>query len=103
MNGRVKRRPPGYRRLHLEAKLREIECIDKGVDGPDGIVLANPIVEALRKESPLASVSLLNEASHQAPAADREGILADSPFSRSQDPLYLSCAVLRRHAASRAQ
>ena len=49
MNGRMKGRPAGLSRLHLEAKLREIERIDKRIDGPNGIVLADPIVEALRQ------------------------------------------------------
>ena len=38
-----------YRRLRLEAKRRQIERINKRVDGPDRIVLADPIVEALRQ------------------------------------------------------
>ena len=49
MNGRVKGRPARLCRLHLEAKLRKIECINKRIDGPDGIVLTNPIVEAFRQ------------------------------------------------------
>jgi hypothetical protein len=33
MNARMKGRPAGLSRLHIEAKLREIEYIDKRVDG----------------------------------------------------------------------
>jgi hypothetical protein len=46
MNGRVKGRPACLCRLHLEAERSKVERIDKGVDGPDGIVFSNPIVEA---------------------------------------------------------
>jgi len=45
----MKGRPAGLSRLRLEAKLREIECIHKRVDGPDGIVFADPIVEGFRQ------------------------------------------------------
>ncbi len=51
INGIQTATPAGLGGLHLEAKLREIECIDERVDGADGIVLANPIVEALRAKS----------------------------------------------------
>jgi len=47
MNARVKGRPAGRGRLHLKAKLCKIEGIDKRIDGPDGIVLPNPLIEAL--------------------------------------------------------
>jgi hypothetical protein len=49
MNRGMKGRPASLCRLYLEAKLCKIECINKRIDGPDGIVLANPIVEALRQ------------------------------------------------------
>ena len=49
MNRRVKGRTAGLCRLHLEAKLGKIGGIDKRIDGPNGIVLADPIVEALRQ------------------------------------------------------
>jgi hypothetical protein len=63
----MKGRPAGLGRLHLEAKLSEIEGIDKRIDGSDGIVFADPIVEALRQQSPLPPVFPFNEAFHKPP------------------------------------
>jgi hypothetical protein len=46
MNGSMKGRPAGLCWLHPEAKLPKIERIDKRIDGPDRIILSNPLVEA---------------------------------------------------------
>ncbi|HUK47720.1 MAG TPA: hypothetical protein VLW06_09015, partial [Terriglobales bacterium] len=52
------------RRLLLgKPKLAQIEFIDKQVDHPNRIILANPIFQAFRKQRALRAVNSLNEAS----------------------------------------
>jgi hypothetical protein len=64
MNGRMEGRPAGFCWLHLEAKLGKIERIDKRINGPDRIVLSNPVIEAFGQKCRLSPVSPLNVALH---------------------------------------
>ena len=64
-------RPAGLRRLHLEAKFRQIEPVHERIDGPDRIILVNPFVEALRQERQLLAIHPGNKPFHEAPRANR--------------------------------
>src|SRR5499427_9291252 len=57
--------PSGCFRLNTtEAKLRQIEFVDKDVDRPNRIVLANPILQAFREQRTLPSIRAFNEPLH---------------------------------------
>ena len=60
--------PTSCRRLRpLKAHLSQIERIDKDIDHPNGIVLANPVLQAFRKQRALRPIRALNEAPHPSP------------------------------------
>ena len=56
MNGRMKEGRPVSAGCTLKPSSWKIEHIDKRVDGPDGIVLADPFVEKFPAGSPLSPV-----------------------------------------------
>src|ERR1700730_352933 len=73
---RMIRGPPGGLRINpFEPKLRQIEPLNKNVDHPNRVVLANPIFQALRKQRNLLAIHALNEAAHPDPSANRAGII----------------------------
>ena len=45
----------------------QIEFIDKDVDHPNGIILANPVFQAFGKQRALPAIQPLNEAPHPIP------------------------------------
>src|SRR5207344_2825118 len=51
----------------VEPKLGQIEFVDKDVDHPNRIVLADPVFQAFRKQRVLTAIRALNEASHPIP------------------------------------
>src|SRR5713101_1334754 len=62
------RRPTGHLRIDpTEPKLGQIEFIDKDVDQPNGIILANPVLQAFGKQRALPAIQPLNEALHPIP------------------------------------
>ena len=62
---RMIRRPAGYLGIDpVEPKLRQIEFLDKDVDHPNRIVLADPVFQAFRKQRALPAIRPLNEAPH---------------------------------------
>jgi Flp pilus assembly protein CpaB len=62
------RRPAGYLGIDpVEPKLGQIEFVDKDVDHPNRIILANPVFQAFRKQRVLTAIRPLNEAPHLIP------------------------------------
>jgi hypothetical protein len=51
----------------VKSKLGEVEFLDKCVDHPDRIVLADPVLQAFRKQRALPAIRALNEAPHLIP------------------------------------
>src|SRR6185436_17161283 len=51
----------------VEPKLGQIEFVDKDVNHPNRIVLADPVFQAFRKQRVLTAIRALNEASHPIP------------------------------------
>jgi antitoxin component of MazEF toxin-antitoxin module len=61
-------RPTRRRRGHtLKAEIAEIKPVNKDVDGANRIVVADPIVEALRQQRRLAPIRPGNEPLHRVP------------------------------------
>src|SRR5262245_33363828 len=59
------RRPAGCLGVDpAEPKPRQIEFLDKDVDYANGIVLADPVFQAFRKQRALPAIRALNEAPH---------------------------------------
>ena len=62
---RMIRRPAGYLGIDpAEPKLGKIEFVGKDVDHPNGIVLADPVFQAFRKQRALPAIRAFNEAPH---------------------------------------
>src|SRR5262249_14580711 len=59
------------------AKLQfgQIELLNKGVDDPNRIILANPIFQAFRKKCTLPAIYALNKPLHLIPRKSRAGII----------------------------
>ena len=73
------RRPAGYLGIDpAEPKLGKIEFVDKDVDHPNGIVLADPVFQAFRKQRALPAIRALNEAPHPIPRKSRGNISRES-------------------------
>jgi hypothetical protein len=47
-----------------KTKIAEIEFINEDIDDPDGIVLANPVIQTFREKRALQSIGTLDEALH---------------------------------------
>src|SRR5260370_23618516 len=74
---RMIRRPAGCLRIDpVEPKLAQIECIDEDVDYANGIVLADPVFKAFRKQRALPTIRPFNEALHPILPANRAGIIS---------------------------
>ena len=52
----------------VEAKLAEIQAIDKNIDRPHWIVLANIVIKHRRKQRALPAIRPLNKACHPIPS-----------------------------------
>src|SRR5580765_6533770 len=50
-----------------EPKLSQIEYVDKDVDHPNGIFLADPVFKTFRKQRALTAIRAFNEAPHLSP------------------------------------
>ncbi len=62
------RRPAGCLGIDpAEPKLGQIEFVDKDVNHANGIVLADPVFQAFRKQRALSAIHPLNEAPHVIP------------------------------------
>src|ERR1039457_5552695 len=62
------RRPTGYLGFDpAEPKLSQIEFIDKDIDDPNRIVLADPVFQAFRKQRALPAIRALNKSIHPIP------------------------------------
>jgi hypothetical protein len=81
---RMIRRPAGYLGIDpVEPKLGQIELIDKDVDHPNRIVLADPVFQAFRKQRDLTAIRPLNEAPHPIPRKLRGNHIARIKSSRA--------------------
>jgi hypothetical protein len=58
-----------------ERKRGQIEFLDEDVDHPNGIVLADPVFQAFRKQRALTAIYALNEAPHPISPANRARII----------------------------
>ena len=73
---RMIRRPAGCLGSDpLKSKLGEVEFLDKCVDHPDRIVLADPVFQTLREQRALPAIRAFNKALHPIPP-NREGIIS---------------------------
>src|SRR5262245_12842357 len=58
-------RPAGCFRINAtETELRQIELLDKYLDGANRIIFANPILQAFREQRTLPSIRAFNEPLH---------------------------------------
>jgi len=65
---RMIRRPPGCLRSYpVKSQLAQVEFLDKYLDHPNRIALANPVFQAFRKQCALPAIRALNEALHRIP------------------------------------
>src|SRR3982074_388871 len=69
-----------------KAQLNQIKLIDKDIDRPDRIVLAQIVIQPLRKQSALAAVIANHKARHRIPPPNRRGIISAKAFSHSLVP-----------------
>ena len=66
------RRPAGHLGIDpAEPKLSQIEFVDKDVDHPNGIILADPVLKTFRKQRVLTAIRALNKALHPIPRKSR--------------------------------
>jgi hypothetical protein len=68
-------------------KLGQTEFLDKGIDHPNWIALADPILQPFRKQRALAAINSFNEALHPIPRNPRRIIPRESYRKRAR----LSC------------
>ena len=65
---RMIRRPPGCLGSNpVKSQLAQVEFLDKNVNHPNRIVLADPVIQAFRKQRALLAIRPLNEAPHPIP------------------------------------
>src|SRR5262245_37346073 len=63
------RRPAGGLRINpAKPKLRQIEPVDKHVNRPNRIILANPVFKTFRKQRVLPAIRALNKPLHLIPS-----------------------------------
>src|ERR1700682_3311209 len=60
----------------VKSKLGEVEFLDKCVDHPDRIVLADPVFQAFRKQRALPAIRAFNKALHPIPRKSRRNHIA---------------------------
>src|SRR5688572_26394146 len=66
----------GRRRRAVEAERRQIQCLDKGLDHVDRVVLVHPVLETFGKQRQLRTVGPFDKTTH--PILPR--ILAGEPY-----------------------
>ena len=65
---RMIRRPASRLGINpVKSQLGQVEFLNKNVDHPNRIVLANPVFQAFRKQRALPAIGALNEAPHPIP------------------------------------
>jgi hypothetical protein len=67
-----------------QAKLRQINLVDKDIDRANWVILANPIFQAFREQRALLAIHPLNEAPHLILPRIRSRESHDKAFSHSQ-------------------
>ncbi len=62
------RRPASCLGIHpIKPKLGQIQSVDKNVNHPNRIVLADPVLQAFRKQRALPAIRALNKSLHPIP------------------------------------
>src|SRR5471032_3120335 len=78
------RRPAGRCRIDaIEPEVAEFQRIDEHIDRTNRIALADPIIEAFRKQRRLLAIRPLNETLHHFPRRFSSRIIASTGFSHS--------------------
>jgi hypothetical protein len=52
----------GFGRNPIKSQSREVEFVNEGIDGPNWIVLIDPVPRVFRKQRRLLAINSLNEA-----------------------------------------
>src|SRR6202041_2434547 len=93
----VSRPARGFGLHAIEAQDRQIQLLDKGLNGPHRIVLADVIVQALRKQRALGSILAFDKSFHRetSSATDCASIFINAESCTEQRALEL--AVTGRH------
>src|ERR1019366_1270033 len=68
----------------FEAKIGQIERVDKAINHTNGIALLDPLIEAFRQQRRLSTIGTFNKALHELLPQIAKRIIAERPFSRSQ-------------------
>jgi hypothetical protein len=76
----------------IEPEAGQIERIDKGVDHANGVLLVDPVVEALRQKRRLPPICPFDEPLHDHPRRIMKGSIAAPVFSHSQGQTRPSAA-----------
>ena len=63
----IRRPPSDLGSDPVKSQFRQIECINEDVNHLNGIVLVDPVFQALRKQRALSAIRALNEAPHPIP------------------------------------
>ena len=66
-----------------ETEPTEIQFIDKDIDHPHRIVLANPVLKVFREKRRLTPIYPLNKTLHPGPPKTPKGIVTRTAFSHS--------------------
>ena len=66
----------------VKSQLAQIEFLDKNIDHPNRIVLADPVFQAFREQCALSAIRALNEALHPDPHANRAGIIPRNQMAK---------------------
>src|ERR1700720_3093739 len=82
-----------------EPKRGQIEFLDEDVDHPNGIVLADPVFQAFRKQRALSAIHALNEAPHPIPPANHARIIPRESYKAGR---FHTARVNPRPAALRS-
>src|SRR5437016_2484002 len=91
---RMIRRSAGHFGLDpTEPKFGKIEFVDKNVDDPNRIVLADPVFQTVGKQCALTAIHPFNEAPHLIPPAYRAGII----LRESHRPTRFYTARVKRY------
>ena len=105
---RMVRRPASCLGINpAEPKLGQIELVDKDVDHANRIILANPILQALRKQRVLPAIRALNKALHLIPSQIAPGSYCENHIDQrvftqpgSTSPHKLSPQAEEPHAST---
>src|SRR6516162_1561302 len=75
--------------------LGKLKLVDKDIDRPNRIVLANPVFQAFRKDRGLFAIRAFNEASHLIPRKSRRIISRESRQSNEIEGFHTAWLLSR--------